>query len=38
MVVEILRQQAGLLLRADKRILSGVGKSGHGRDPFTFKI
>ena len=32
--VEILRQQAGPVQRADMRILSSVGKRGHGRDPF----
>jgi hypothetical protein len=37
-VVEIIRKQAGPVQRADKRILSGVGKRGHGRDPFTFEI
>src|SRR5205807_648431 len=33
-VVEIFRKQAGSVQRADKRVLRGVGKRGHGRDPF----
>lgn len=37
-VVEILREQAGPVRRVDQRILSGVGKRSHGRDPFTCEI
>jgi hypothetical protein len=33
-VVEILCEQAGLVQRAENRILSGVGERGHSRDPF----
>src|ERR1700737_3143027 len=34
-VVEILREQAGPMERAKKRVWRSVGNRGHGRDPFV---